>query len=495
MKRFFILLIIIAATALTEAAEGAQADRAADRRHNDDRQNTAGQSPRNKATHPDERGYIYRLTLKDKQGTPFRLDRPRDFLSRKAIERRRRQHLSTDSTDLPVCPRYLRLFDTDGTRVIGTSRWLNSVLVRTGTDTTAIARLRSLSCVKECVMVWQSPDSVTEADKPASFHDRFNSWDTITTSRYGAAQEQIEMMAGQRLHEAGFDGRGMTIAVLDGGFLNAGRIPVMQDINVRGIRDFVDRPAPKARGRHTAGTADITDHGTKVLSVMGVNAPNVYIGTAPGAAYWLLRCEDRRTEQPVEEDYWVMAAEYADSVGADIINSSLGYNEFDNHLGDHAYRELDGRTAVISRAASMLAGKGIVLVCSAGNSGMGPWKKITFPADAVDVLTVGAVTPWRGNAPFNGVGPTQDGRVKPDVMAPGSPASVISGRGTVVQDMGTSFATPLVCGLVACLWQARPELTAREIIELVRRSGDNSGHPDNIFGYGIPDFGRALKDR
>ena len=185
-----------------------------------------------------------------------------------------------------------------------------------------------------------------------------------------------------------------------------------------------------------------------------------------------------------------MAAEFADSLGADIITSSLGYNEYD---GAHYYhqRDLDGQTALISRTASMLAKKGIILINSAGNSGMGPWKKISFPADAHDILTVGAVNLEKKNAPFSGVGPTQDGRVKPDVMALGSPASLISGRGSIVRDMGTSFSTPLVAGLVACLWQALPDKTALEIINLVRQSGSNYKEPDNIFGYGIPNFWRA----
>lgn len=439
-------------------------------------------------------GSIYRVTLRDKQGTPFSPDRPREFLSRKAVERRRRQGLAVDSTDLPVSPVYLRMLADGGVRVLCTSRWQNSALVYTP-DTALMAPLRRLACVRECRRVWQSPDSVSREQHDMRYSETFNKWDTIASSAYGAAEEQIRTLNGIRLHEEGYDGRGMTIAVLDGGFLNADRIPALSAIDVRGVRDFVCTADDGGDGKKGARRPlRDTDHGTKVLSAMGTRAPHVYIGTAPGAAYWLLRCEDRQTEQPVEEDYWTMAAEFADSAGVDIINSSLGYNEFDNHIGDHRIGELDGRSAFISRSASMLADKGIVLVCSAGNSGMGQWKKITFPADATDILTVGAVTPQLCNAPFCGVGPTQDGRVKPDVMAPGSPASVISGRGAVVQDMGTSFATPIVCGLVACLWQARPWLTAREIIEAVRRSADNHAAPDNIFGYGIPDFGRALDE-
>ena len=439
---------------------------------------TTNESAR-KIRYPDEKSYIFRVMLRDKNGTPFSLERPREFLSRKAVERRKRQNLPVDSTDLPVNPAYLDLLAIDGIKVVGTSRWHNSALVLT-TDTAAIAPLRMLDCVRQCTMVWQSPDSITPPAKRYNYHDTFNSWDSVATSRYGASEEQTATLNGQPLHKAGFTGRGMTIAVLDGGFRNADRIPVFRKIRMAGTHDFVYPPSKDIYRE--------TDHGTKVLSVMATCAPHVYIGTAPDATYWLLRCEDTQTEQPVEEDFWTMAAEFADSVGADIINSSVGYNQYDRHHGDHRYSEMDGRTAMISRSASMLADKGIVLVCSAGNSGMGPWKKIMFPADADNIITVGALTPQLVNAPFSGVGPTQDGRVKPDVMAPGSPATVISSRGTVMPDMGTSFASPLVCGLVACLWQSMPGKTAREIIDIVRRSCSNYATPDNVFGYGIPDF-------
>ena len=288
---------------------------------------------------------------------------------------------------------------------------------------------------------------------------------------------------GQRLHNLGHKGKGMTIAVLDGGFMNCDVISAFRHANIIGAKDFV-----YPRSSHFYQE---TDHGTKVLSAMAANEPEVMVGTAPEARYWLLRCEDQQTEQPVEEDYWAMAAEFADSVGADIISSSLGYNDYDNLPNYYHQHDLDGHTALISRTASMLAQKGIILVNSAGNSGMGPWKKITFPSDANNILTVGALNTDGKNAPFSGVGPTQDGRVKPDVMALGSPASLISGRGFIVRDMGTSFSTPIVAGLVACLWQAFPQKTALEIISLVRQTSNGYEKPDNIYGYGIPNFWRA----
>ena len=183
----------------------------------------------------------------------------------------------------------------------------------------------------------------------------------------------------------------------------------------------------------------------------------------------------------------------ADSAGVDVINSSLGYALFDDAATSHKYAELDGVSTLISRTASMLAGKGIVLVCSAGNSGNDPWKKITPPGDARDVLTVGAVNDKGMNTNFSSLGPSQDGRVKPDIMARGGAARIYNAQGCISKANGTSFASPIACGLVACLWQALPDKTAQEIIDLVRRSGDRHATPDNVFGYGIPDFWKAYQ--
>jgi subtilisin family serine protease len=444
--------------------------------------------------YPGGKCYIYRYTLTDKQGSSYSLDHPGRWLSHKSVERRKKQGLALDSTDLPVSSKYLRQIEKTSAetarrsqkrsaewRIIGTSRWNNTVLVRAN-DTAVFNSIAALPCVAKAERVWESPDSIGRMVKQ-DYHDSFNAWDSIKGVVYGNGKEQLEMVAGHRLHNIGMKGKGMTIAVLDGGFQNADAIPALQHANIIGVKDFVYP--------NSAHFYQETDHGTKVLSAMATNEPEVLIGSAPEARYWLLRCEDQQTEQPVEEDYWAMAAEFADSAGVDIINSSLGYNDYD---GDSAYyhqRDLDGQTALISRTASMLARKGIILVNSAGNSGMGPWKKIAFPADANDILTVGALNTEKKNAPFSGVGPTQDGRVKPDVMALGSPTSLISGRGTVIRDMGTSFSTPIIAGLVACLWQALPDKTALEIIDLVRQTSNSYQKPDNIFGYGLPNFWRA----
>ena len=227
---------------------------------------------------------------------------------------------------------------------------------------------------------------------------------------------------------------------------------------------------------------------------MAANLPGRIVGTAPEAAYWLLRSEYGETESESEEDFWAAAAEFADSVGVDVINSSLGYNEFYDKSTSHTYRQLDGHTAQITKTAARLAAKGIILTNSAGNDGAKTWKKISFPSDATDILSVGAVTPMRKNASFCSLGPTADGRVKPDVMAQGSPTMVVTERGTISSDMGTSFASPLIAGMTACLWQKYPQKTALQLMDMIRRSGSNVAHPDNVYGYGIPDFGSICGD-
>ena len=237
-----------------------------------------------------------------------------------------------------------------------------------------------------------------------------------------------------------------------------------------------------------------SSHGMAVLSCIAMNRPGVMTGTAPEASFWLLRSEDEYSEHLVEQDYWAAAVEYADSVGVDVLNTSLGYYAFDDKSKNYKLRNLDGHHALMSRQASRIADKGMVLVCSAGNSGAGSWKKITPPGDAGNVLTVGAVDKEAVLAPFSSVGNTADHRIKPDIVAVGLGADVIRTDGNQGRANGTSFASPIMCGMVACLWQACPELTAKEVMELVRRSGDRADFPDNIYGYGVPDMWKAYQD-
>lgn len=440
---------------------------------------------------PGGKCYIYRYALKDKAATNYTLDKPQRFLSQKSLERRQRQGVTIDSTDLPVCRAYIKLFDVRGTKIVGTSKWQNTVLVQSN-DSLLLYKLSQQDIVRHAKCVFVAPDSIEEPDDIRwNVHEDFNRWDSVKNDPYGMARGQIEMLNGTKLHELDYTGRGMTIAVIDGGFQNYDRIPAFKETHIVGTRNFVPARIDKVLQVCERGPFHAIDHGTKVLSALAANAPEVHIGTAPDADYWLLRSEANQIEQPIEEDLWAMAVETADSVGADIISSSLGYYAYDEGRGNYRLQDLNGHTAFISYEASMLAGKGIVLCNSAGNSGMGQWKKIGVPADAPDIITVGAIDRDKRLASFSSIGPSQDGRIKPDIMAQGAPAALISGRGTLVHDMGTSFSTPIVSGLVACLWQALPNKNAREIIQLVRESASQYNEPTNIFGYGIPDFWKA----
>ena len=433
---------------------------------------------------PGGRCMRYRLYLRDKdlQHTPFSVNRPEQFLSARSIERRKRQGLPVDVTDLPIAPAYLDSVSRTGIEIVGQSKWNNTLLVKIHKEK-ELNKLNSLSFITKKLKVFSSPDSITER-KRSSFRKELNSWESVPI-HYGAAAEQLKSLGGQRIHERGFYGNGMMIAVFDGGFMNVDRIPALHGVKLAGLKDFV---VPKSNN-----IFEEMEHGTMVLSTMAANAPNLYVGVAPEAQYVLVRCEDERTESLAEEDYWASAAEYADSLGVDVINSSLGYHDFDDVKTNHLYWEQDGETALISHTASMCADKGIICVNSAGNDGMGVWKKINFPADAKNILTVGSINEQGKNAAFSAVGPTADGRIKPDVMAYGSPTSVITGRGSIINDNGTSFSSPLIAGMTACLWQALPHKTAKQIIKLVKMAGNNQQHPDNIYGYGVPDFWKAYQ--
>lgn len=425
----------------------------------------------------------YRISLKDKAATTYSLEHPEAFLSEKAIARRHKQKQPIDSTDLPVCREYVDEIRRQGVHIVVTGKWENFVTVSCN-DSSLIDRIAALPFVRATEKVWTAPkgDGPMMAVKRDSLINRPA---VCPDNIYGPAIDQIQLSKGDKLHREGFKGQGMTIAVIDAGFHNVDKITAMQNIRVLGTKDFVN---PQA---------DIfaeSSHGMMVLSCIGMNRPGILIGTAPEASFWLLRSEDEYSEHLVEQDYWAAAVEFADSVGVDVINTSLGYYSFDDKSKDYRLRDLDGSHALMSRQASHVADKGMVLVCSAGNSGAGSWKKITPPGDAENVLTVGAIDKKAVLAPFSSIGNTADNRIKPDVMAVGLGSDVMRTDGNQGKANGTSFSSPIMCGMVTCLWQACPELTAKEVIELVRRSGDRVDFPDNIFGYGVPDMWKAYQE-
>lgn len=425
--------------------------------------------------------YCFRVYLKDKGDSGYTVDQPEAFLSKESIRRREKTGTPVSETDLPIARSYLDTLVSAGAEPVVQSKWFSTVVV-TSKDSTVADRLKELAIVDSVKWVWKGSNVVTAEE--AEQEERFFPAETPLKDRYGYAGEQIKMLNGVKLHEAGFQGEGMRVAVIDAGFQNVDRISVFDSLKLIGTHNVV-YPG------QSVYNAD--DHGTKVLSCLAADMPGIMVGTAPKASYLLIKSEDSDSEYPIEEDYWAAAVEYADSVGIDVITSSLGYFAFDADELSYDQSALDGKTTLISQAAHMAAQKGILMFCSAGNEGNGIWGKITFPSDASDVLTVGAITEEKKKSIFSSVGFTADYRVKPDVVALGSGSCVIDPKGNVRYASGTSFATPILAGLGVCLWQALPRLSNKDIIDLLHQVSSQSKRPDAELGYGIPNMYKAYK--
>ncbi|MEW5845263.1 MAG: S8 family serine peptidase [Bacteroidota bacterium] len=427
----------------------------------------------------------YFIGFTDKQNSTYSVDKPNEFLSARAIERRQKQGIAITTDDLPVSSYYINQVAQIATTIHYPLRWFNGVIATlTPQQLTAI---QELSFVKSVTKIFEPTKSLTDEVtewQPLSQIDK----NVFANLNYGASYTQVAMMNGHILHGNGYFGDGMVIAVLDAGFLNANTHSAFDSLwqkgRILGTRDFVN-PQSDIYKEHY--------HGTMVLSTMGGYVDGNLIGTAPRAKYWLIRTEDAATEQIIEEYNWAAGAEFADSAGADIINSSLGYTTFDVVGQNHAYQDLNGNTALVTLAANMAASKGLVVVVSAGNDGNSPWHYISVPADSPYVLTVGAVDNKKMKADFSSFGSTADGRIKPDVCAMGKGTVLANATGSIYTSNGTSFSSPLMAGMVACLWQAKPTLTAQQIIELIKSSSSNYSSPDNSIGFGIPDFALASK--
>lgn len=438
------------------------------------------------------------VSFRDKKATTLSLAQPSAFLTAKALDRRRRYNIAIDSSDLPVCRAYLdTLASIRNVRLLNASRWLNQAAIQTS-DAAALARIRSLPFVRSVEAIapiaLASDSSVLEPVMDESLEDLHQTGTLATTAtagyyNYGNSLGQVRIHNGDYLHDLGFRGEGMTIAVLDAGFqsylANRAFDSLRRSGRILGTWDFV------------AGEASVNEddaHGANCLSIMASNLPGILVGTAPAASYWLFRTEDVASEYPVEEHFWAVGAERADSLGADMISSSLGYYDFDQSAFDYRYAQLDGNTTMVSRAADLAAKKGMIVCNSAGNSGSSAWKYIGAPADGDSVLAVGAVDVNGVVAAFSSYGPSADGQVKPDVASVGARTFVITPNGMAAQGNGTSYSNPNMAGLLACLWQAFPEFGNMELIDALRRSASRFTNPDDRVGYGIPDLRKAYAD-
>lgn len=413
------------------------------------------------------------------------LENPLSMLSQRALDRRTVQSIAVDVLDVPVDENYiLQIENSNGITVKAKSRWLNAVHIRGSISN--INALSALPFVASVSFANRALNSGGKARAPKS--DPYKKlMETATNFPYGDSSNQIEMLSGNVLHEQNFTGSGKIIAVIDAGFPGVNTAQAFARLRnnnlILGGYDFVNRNSNFYSG---------DSHGTMVLSTMGGYVPNRLIGTAPDASYYLFITEDVDSETPLEESLWVEAVEEADRLGVDIVNTSLGYFDYDNPNYSYTYDDLDGATSFASRAADFAYAKGMIVVISAGNSAQTANPHVGIPADAEHVLTIGSVTASGNYSAFSSIGFTADGRVKPDVVAQGTNSVVVFPQGNVAVANGTSFSSPILCGLVAALWQALPNYTNEQIMQIIKESASQYTNPDEELGYGIPDFDAAL---
>ncbi len=423
------------------------------------------------------------VQLKDKKGTPYLVSKPEAFLSQRAIARRNRQHIAIDETDLPVSPVYLDTLKKRGLEIFHTSKWLNGVTVRI-TDTALIRKIAALPFVAS--VQYTRPANVLKSAK-----NKFNEAElqaAIDPANYGSAISQLTQLKGEYLHNQGFKGKGIQIAILDAGFWHVNEIEAFDSLRnnkrLLGTWDMVD-PKSDFYQQHT--------HGMSVLSCMAGNTPGKLIGTAPDASFYLIRTEDAATEYLVEEDNWIAGAELADSLGADVINSSLGYYSFDDPTMNHPFSDMNGKKTRVTQGANMAFKKGILVFNSAGNEGNNAWKRIIAPSDGENVIAVAAVDKNGIRAAFSSVGPAYGGAVKPNVAAVGSSTYLVTSSGILGFSSGTSFSSPVLAGMGACLLQANPYANVMQVKMAIEQSAHQYSKPDSLLGYGIPDFEKADK--
>jgi serine protease AprX len=422
----------------------------------------------------------------NKPDAAFYLSNPLQMLSQRALDRRTAQGIALDENDVPVHQPYIdQVTASAGITVMAKSKWMNALHIRGSiTDINALTTLPFVQGVDFANKTLNSRMANAQQHQSVA-----KVLETASDFSYGTSANQVQMLNGHLLHQQNYTGTGKIIAVMDSGFPGVNTVQPFQRLItnslILGGYNFVQRTDNFYTGHF---------HGTYVLSTMGGYTEGQLVGTAPDAQYYLFITEDSTSENPVEESLWVEAAEMADSLGVDVINTSLGYFNYDNPAYSYTYEDINGNTAFITRGANIAFTRGMILVNSAGNTGATADPHITVPGDAFNTLTVGAVNSSEVISPFSSVGPTFDGRIKPDVVAQGVAAVISNTAGDITTAGGTSFSSPITAGLVACLWQALPDKTNLEILQLVRQSADKYATPDAQYGYGVPDFAQALQN-
>lgn len=441
----------------------------------------------------------YRLHLTDKNQSPYSISRPEEFLSQRAIDHKNRYFIPITEEDLPINPQYKQQICAINSdiRILTESKWQNTVVIYCP-DSLVLTTVKALPFVDTNVI---AVANFTFQNEEPQKNESMNLNESILANHlsdssynYGPSFGQIALHNGHLMHQLGFKGDSMLVAVLDGGWEGFDTISYFRDLynngQIWGTMDLVpqgDSLLPRNNNVYIG-----SGHGTGVVSTMASVINEQLIGTAPHANYFFIRTENPYSEELIEEDFWARGAEIADSLGADVLSSSLGYSLFpDFPEGDNTYTKCDGVTSIASRNATLACHKGAVVCVSAGNEGQKPWHYITAPADAFDIITVGAANADSVIAPFSSFGPTYDGRVKPDAVAVGWQSYVVGSNGTVRQGNGTSYACPILAGMVTCLRQSLPQMGALDIVRIVRQAGHQYNNPDTAMGYGIPDIYKA----
>ena len=421
----------------------------------------------------------FMVFFQDKNSS-FSIDNPAEFLSTRAIERRTKQGINITEEDLPVNTSYITSIEDLGVTVWYATKWLNGALIQT--DSSRLVEITALPFVSSIEFV--APNGLKpENNKSLQKKNQFDA-----QGRTQSTETQNMLLGIDLMQQEGITGEGMLIAVLDGGFLGVDQTQPFEHLvannQIISAYDYVGNSTDVYR---------YGDHGTKVLSVLAANSSGVFTGSVFNANFILCVTEDVFSEYRVEEYNWLFAAEMADSAGVDIISTSLGYNIFDDPSMNYNVQDLDGSTAINSKAASIAARKGMVITASAGNTGNSPWKTLTSPADALNILAVGAIKVDSSKASFSATGPSADGRIKPDVVALGVNTALINRNGNIVFNNGTSFSSPQIAGLAAGVWLSNPDFDYLQVIESIRNSGHLAQNPDNQTGHGIPNYIRAKK--
>ena len=443
------------------------------------------------------------IQLTDKQGTPHTIANPSTYLSAKSIQRRTAHNIAIDSTDLPLAPAYLdSIAAVPNVVIYNKSKWLNQVLIRTN-DPFAISKINSFIFVKTTKKVGNNAVSdhlpsklnepITTIDKPVMLGAKSaqDNQGMLHLLNYGNSFGQIHIHEGEFLHNKGYSGQGIEMAMMDAGFYLYKTNPVFDSLRsqnrILGTWDYVV---------NEESVNEDHAHGAYCFSILAANRPGYIVGSAPYAKYWLFRTEDAASEMPVEEQNWIAAAEFADSAGVQLFSTSLGYNAFDDPSLNYNHAQRDGNTSMITRAADLAAKKGIIVMNSAGNYGAetNENKYVLVPADGDSVVAVGAVDVNGVIAGFSSYGPNGAGKIKPNIVSVGDGTAYANTAGNPVSGSGTSFSNPNIAGLVACLWQAFPENSNMEIIDAVQRSAHKFKNPDDRYGFGIPNFRKAYQD-